>query len=90
MHPPQDMEIYKMAKLIVVLLLLVCYTNVQARVTCTKTYKGMLCENTQTGSWTVMRHYKESGRTTITPIIKGRGDRQRRSIQSIVPYHRYR
>jgi len=76
-----------MAKLIVLLLLLVCYTSVQARVTCVKTYKGRMCTNTNTGEITVKRHYKESGITTFIPIIRGHSSRQRSAIQTIRPLH---
>ena len=87
MHQRQDMRTYKMAKLIVVLLLLVCYTSVQARVTCIKTLNGRVCKNQNTGEVTVKRHYKESGITTFIPIIRGHSSGQRSAIQTIRPLH---
>ena len=83
MHQRQDMRTYKMAKLIVVLLLLVCYTSVQARVTCIKTLNGRVCKKQNTGEVTVKRHYKESGITTFTTTNKGR--KQRGSGQRVMP-----
>ena len=83
MHQPLDMEIYKMAKLFVVLLLLMCYTSVQARVTCIKTLNGRVCTDQKTGETTVKRHYKESGITTYTTQNKGR--KQRGGGQRVMP-----
>ena len=83
MHPPQDMEIYKMIKLIVVLLLLMCYTSVQARVTCIKTLNGRLCTDHKTGEVTVKRHYKGSGITTFT--TRNKGHKQRSNGQRVMP-----
>ena len=76
-----------MAKLFVVLLLLMCYTSVQARVTCVKTYKGRLCTNTNSGEISVKRHYKESGITTFTPLVRSHRGRTRSSIQTVRPHH---